>query len=138
MEKPLYQDGTYEIKLDAMHGYYHLFPVPSREALKEYYDKEFYSARYDKQHNASAKNVQEEQSEFRAMQYSDIVETLEKEAKGKKLIDIGCGYGDFLKFCNEREFDVFGLDPSSDAVAHANKIGVKAQHADIEDLTDTV
>lgn len=136
--KPLYRDNTYEIKLDERHGYYHLFPVPTRKELKEYYDKEFYSANYAKQINDSAKAVQEEESEFVTMQYEDVVEILEKEAPGKRIIDIGCGYGNFMKYCKAKGFDVFGLDPSSDAIRNARGMGMTVIEADIEDLKKSV
>ncbi|MEK7531880.1 MAG: class I SAM-dependent methyltransferase [Patescibacteria group bacterium] len=128
----------YKIIRDATHGYYRLSPVPTRDELKHYYDKEFYNTNYNKQINDSSKKVQEEESEFFALQHEDVVEILHKEAPGKRLIDIGCGYGTFLKFCQKRGFEVFGLDPSSDAVHSTQKMGIEAVEADIEDLKDIV
>ncbi len=137
-EQPLYKDDKYEIRLDPEHGYYHLYPVPSREALKEYYEKEFYSATYNKQINDSSKEVQEEQAEFFDLQHEDIMQVIEAEAPGKRLIDIGCGYGAFMRNSKERGYTVFGLDPSSDAVSHAKSLGLDVVQADMEDLKDSV
>lgn len=137
-EDEVYKDGKYEIKYDDKYGYRHLFPIPSRDELEQYYEKEFYGANYDKQVNDSSKKVQEEESEFIAMQYEDIIEIAKQVAPGNKIIDIGCGQGNFLKFCQDRGFEVFGLDPSPEAVKNALSLGVPAVKSDIKDLKNNV
>ncbi len=138
MDEIIYQGDKYQVKFDKEYGYCHLYPIPSRSELKEYYDKQFYSANYGKQINDSSKKVQEEESEFFLMQYEDILEIINKKAPGKKIIDIGCGYGNFLKFCQERGYEVFGLDPSPEAVDNAKEMGIEAIKADIEDIKNKV
>ena len=138
MDEIIYQDDKYQVKFDKEHGYCHLYPVPSRSELKEYYDKEFYSSNYSKQINDSSRKVQDEEADFFLMQYEDILETIGEEAPGKKIIDIGCGYGNFLKICQERGYEVFGLDPSPEAVNNTKKMGVEAIKADIEDIKEKV
>lgn len=136
--KIIYQDDKYQVKFDNKYGYYHLFPIPTPAELKRYYDEQFYSANYNKQINDSSKKVQDEEADFFLMQYEDILETMDKEAQGKKIIDIGCGHGNFLKFCKNSGYEVFGLDPSSEAVANTKKFGLEAIKVNIEDIKDKV
>lgn len=135
----MFKDDKYEIKLDEELGYCHLFPIPSKEELNNYYEKEFYSQNYSKQINDSAERVQEEEKAFFEMQYADILEIVEKESVGKKILDIGCGYGNFIKFCSEKGYDVGGIDPSSDAINQINeKFGFKVAKGDIEDFKEII
>lgn len=138
MNKILYRDKKYQIKLDKKYGYYHIFPVPDKKELDAYYKREFYGAKYDKQINDSAKKVQKKEKEFINAQYEDMLAIIEKEAPGKNIIDIGCGYGNFMKFCQKRGFKTFGIDPSEDAVNCAKASGLKAVKADIEDFKDLI
>ncbi len=133
-KETIYQDDKYQIRLDEKYGYYHLFPIPSKEELKKYYEKEFYSANYNKQINDSSMQVQEEEIEFLNIQHEDILEIIKKEAPGKKIIDIGCGYGNFLKFCQDKGFEVAGFDPAQDAVDYVRANGINAFRAEIEDF----
>lgn len=137
-EEVLYKDDKYEVKLDEKYGFYHIFPVPTKEELTEYYDNEFYNKDYNKQINDSSQEVQDEEMDFINMQYADIVEILEKESTGKKLIDIGCGFGNFLKYCQRRGFDCFGFDPAKNAVEIAQKEQINIIRADVEDFTDLI
>ena len=134
----VYQDNKYQIKIDKKYKYYHLFPLPSEKELKEYYKKEFYGNNYKQQINDSSKQVQKEELEFFNMQYEDILETIKKEAPGKKIIDIGCGYGNFLKFCQNQKFKVIGLDPVQDAVDYVKRRGINAFRAKIENFKDVI
>ena len=47
--------------------------------------------------------------------YTDIVNTLETAAPGRKLLEVGCGTGDFLAFAQEHGFSVVGTEPSDEA-----------------------
>jgi len=134
----LFDDGKYKIKLDKKHGYYRLDPVPSLKELRKYYNERFYSQAYSRQINDSSKKVHQEEDYFFQMQYDDLFEIIEKRVSGKKIIDIGCGYGDFLKYCQKKGYDGFGLDPAQDAVDSARKAGINVIKADIENLKDVI
>jgi len=139
MSNSLYKDDKYEIKLDEELGFFHLFPIPSKEELEKYYEKEFYSQNFSRQINDSSDQVQEEEREFIEMQYADIVEILDKESVGKRIFDIGCGYGNFLKFCSQKGYEVGGIDPSEDAVTQIkSKLGFNVVKTDIEDVKGIV
>lgn len=51
---------------------------------------------------------------------------------GGKLLDVGCGAGSFLILARASGWDVVGLDPDPEAVAQANKQGLKVFEGAIE------
>lgn len=56
---------------------------------------------------------------------------IEKFKKGGKLLDIGCGTGDFLSQMKDRDYDVCGIDVSLQACKIARKKGLKIYHNDL-------
>lgn len=138
MENNKFYNNKYQIKLDETRGFYHLFPIPEKEELDFYYDKEFYSSNYNKQINDSSEEVQKREQEFFNMQYEDILEIIKKESPGNKVIDIGCGCGNFLEFCRNNNFNAMGLDPSADAVNKALKRNLTVYKSDMENLKSAV
>lgn len=127
----------YHVRYDKKLGFRHLFPIPSKKELVEYYEKEFYSADYGRV-NDSSREIQKRDEDFYRLQYADILETIRQEAPGRKILDIGCGYGNFIKFCNERGFKASGFDPSGDAVRHAQDQKLDVFQGEIEDLYSLV
>jgi len=56
--------------------------------------------------------------------YKDFISyfsQIERYAKGKKLLDVGCGIGIFLKVARDRNWDCFGMDISPKAVEFAKR-----------------
>jgi len=139
-EKNNIKKAGYEIKLDEREGYCRLFPLPSEEELREFYRREFYKKNYDGQKNDSASEVREEEEKlFRDLRFEDIIETIEEEIKEKKIIDIGCGYGNFLSFCHERKYAVTGIEPGQQAVDYIRKrYSFKVIQSGIEDINEKV
>jgi 2-polyprenyl-3-methyl-5-hydroxy-6-metoxy-1,4-benzoquinol methylase len=54
--------------------------------------------------------------------------------KGKKLIDIGAGEGQFLEIARKYGADVFGVEPSASNCAGMKKKGIESFHGTIEDF----
>ncbi len=136
MNKKVYKQNGYQVKMDNELGYYHLFPLPSKNELKKYYEQEFYEKNYAGQKNDSYKEVkQEEEDEFIEIRCGDILEIINKEAKGKKIIDIGCGYGNFLGFCHKNGYEATGVEPGRQAVEYIkNKFNLSVYQTNIEDF----
>lgn len=47
-------------------------------------------------------------------------------AKGKTLLDIGCGVGHFINRAEEKGFDVYGIEPSKNLIALSKKLYKKS------------
>lgn len=49
-----------------------------------------------------------------------------------RILDIGCGFGDFLYYCQQRGAETLGVDFNARAVEMAQKMGVKVLHGALE------
>jgi len=67
--------------------------------------------------------VSEEMHEFRSRQFAGFVRNSSLEAK--KVIEIGCGRGEFLSIMQQSGVDAYGLEHSDQAVAHCRGMGLK-------------
>jgi SAM-dependent methyltransferase len=70
-----------------------------------------------------ASAVSEEMKEFRSRQFAGFVRRFSLEAK--KVIEIGCGRGEFLSIMQQSGVDAYGLEHSEQAVAHCHGMGLK-------------
>ncbi len=59
--------------------------------------------------------------EFRVPQYKRDLDLLREQAPGGRLLDIGCGMGEFLDVAARAGFRVFGLEPSRTAAEIARR-----------------
>jgi cyclopropane fatty-acyl-phospholipid synthase-like methyltransferase len=53
-----------------------------------------------------------------------LISIIQKYSQGKKLLDIGCDYGHFLDIARKSGFEVVGVEPSVQARAYCNQIGI--------------
>jgi SAM-dependent methyltransferase len=53
-----------------------------------------------------------------------------------KILDYGCGTGDFLKFLQDKKWNVFGVEPNELARDKANKLLEKTMYEAIEKVTE--
>lgn len=98
-------------------------PKPSLEKLPNYYKSEDYIS-----HTNSKRNV------FEKIYHRVREVSLKRKLKlingfctdEKKLLDIGCGTGAFLKIAQNNNWDVSGIEPDEKARAIANKITNKS------------
>jgi SAM-dependent methyltransferase len=104
-------------------GFRHVLPLPQPEALKEAYADAYY--RDEKPtYIARAK----EDAEWSKLAWNDRLtlfeELLQGEAKPLHVLDIGCGPGWFLSAARERGWQTRGIEPSKQAAAHAQSLGL--------------
>jgi cyclopropane-fatty-acyl-phospholipid synthase len=52
---------------------------------------------------------------------------------GHTVLDVGCGWGSFLRYANERGFDAQGLTLSRAQVAECRRLGYRAEYGDAAD-----
>jgi SAM-dependent methyltransferase len=77
-----------------------------------------------------ASAVSDEMKNFRKKQFGDFVEKYSLQSK--KIIEIGCGRGEFLSIMQELAGESFGLEYSEDSVAQCVKNGLKVSTGFVE------
>ena len=106
------------------------FPQPSLDKLPEYYKSEDYISHTDTKRNLFEKvyHVIRKIALKRKLKLINSFGTHEK-----RLLDIGCGTGDFLEVAHKNNWTVSGIEPNEDARIIANK-KVKNAVFEIEQL----
>jgi len=72
----------------------------------------------------------EEMKKFRERQFAGFIK--QHSLKGKKIIEIGCGRGEYLSILEKFGVDAYGLEYSEDAVRHCVENGIKAAKGFVE------
>lgn len=105
------------------YGFLETTPQPSIHKLPDYYKSEDYISHTDSKRNLfeHAYHLVRSFSLNRKLALIDAYALSEK-----KLLDIGCGTGDFLAAAKKRHWNGFGIEPNEEARAIANK---KTQHS---------
>ena len=93
------------------------FPMPSLSKLPEYYKSEDYISHTDTKRNLFEKAYHVVRS-ISLKRKLKLINSFASEEK--KLLDIGCGTGDFLQFVKQHDWKVSGVEPNEDARKIAN------------------
>lgn len=72
----------------------------------------------------------EEMKEFRIKQFGDFVQNY--SLKGKKVIEIGCGRGEYLSLMQQCGTEAYGLEDMEDSVMHCSRNGLRVSKGFIE------
>jgi len=116
-------------------GFLQVKPAPSQEEITKFYAEEFYSANY-KPFNNSALEVQEADKEFHDAHRADIASTIERllgrPLDGLSVLDIGCGWGQTLRYLAAKGARCAGFDPAPEAVAYVQSLGIACERAGME------
>jgi SAM-dependent methyltransferase len=101
-------------------GFKHVLPLPDPGSLEREYRENYYA---DEKPTFIA-HAGEDQAWFELAQ-NDRLEIFEKllPPSRRKILDIGCGPGFFLKTAIARGWDGHGIEPSRQAAAHARSLG---------------
>ncbi len=94
------------------------YPQPSEEKLGDYYESEDYISHTDAQRNLFEK-VYHFIKGIALKRKLKLINSFNSEEK--KLLDVGCGTGDFLKVAKDNNWTVSGIEPNENARAIANK-----------------
>lgn len=90
-------------------GVFRTSPIPSN--ISRYYESEEYIS-----HHQDSGSLKEKLYKFLQsfnLQYKKTI-LIDRLKKGSKVLDYGCGAGEFVKFI-ENDFQTFGFEPNSDA-----------------------
>jgi len=113
-------DGFRVIDCDVC-GFAHLDPIPADDQLRELYHtayyEEIYSGWYEKELGEQA---------YWQLEYADRLAAFDRlrATDRRRLLDIGCSFGFFLAYAQERGWEVLGIEPSAFAAARAEALGV--------------
>ncbi len=86
-------------------------PVPLEENLSKYYQSEDYISHTDSQ-TSFVDKIYQRVKRYMLWRKERLVSSF---CRRGKLLDIGCGTGDFLQQCNEKGWEVFGVEPEEKA-----------------------
>lgn len=97
-------------------------PRPTIESVSDYYESDEYLSHYRKK--GVIGNLYTLIKNYSIKKKYDLIR--KKKPEGR-LLDIGCGTGDFMKYGNKLKFETFGIEPSEHARSYAineNKLTV--------------
>jgi 2-polyprenyl-3-methyl-5-hydroxy-6-metoxy-1,4-benzoquinol methylase len=93
-------------------GFLHVYPVPDSDVLDAYYKKLYYQ---DGKEHGDMKDKNDDPDGYYRIKYFDKLKNLESllPAKApKSILDLGAGFGDYLEFMRQNDWQVQGLEPS--------------------------
>jgi len=114
-------------------GFKHLDPIPTKGEMNKYYSEKYYSEGKEKGRSAMRLLMEGEKREthlrwLNKTLYKDNLYFSELFTKTtpepKRILDVGCGTGDFLKYMAEAGWSTFGLEPSKMAFNKAKSLGL--------------
>jgi SAM-dependent methyltransferase len=103
-------------------GFRHVVPLPDPAELDGVYREEYYTL--EKPNFIAYAQEDQEWAELAQTDRLAIFERLLPRER-RRLLDIGCGPGWFLKTAKERGWQVRGIEPSRQAAAHARSLGIE-------------
>lgn len=116
-------------------GFLQVKPTPTQEEITRFYAEEFYSSKY-KAFNNSALEVQEADREFHDAHREDIASNiarlLGRPLSGLTILDIGCGWGQTMKYLASKGARCSGFDPAPEAVAYVQSVGLECVRAGMD------
>jgi len=113
-------------------GFKHIYPVPTPEELEE-----FYKNQYFEEVKPGWTEDQLDEKVFWDINFEDKLDTLSNLLNGidkKRILDIGCGNGLFLKFFQRHGWDTLGIEPSGTVAGYAREIGIQVIEDTIENI----
>ena len=108
----------FELIQNTEYGFLETSPQPCSDKLPDYYKSEDYISHTDSQRNLFEKVYHLVRS-ISLKKKLKLINSCTLESK--KLLDVGCGTGDFLKTALENDWTVSGIEPNEQAREIANK-----------------
>ena len=117
-------------------GYWHVYPIPTSEELNSYYEQKYYSDVAQNQ-NRTMTDKKDDPDNFYVLYYEDKLRHLRSilpEGMPDTVLDIGAGYGDFLKYMKQNGWKISGIEPSKEATDFSKDQGLGIHQAPFEEL----
>lgn len=103
----------FQLVFDDVLKMYKTEPQPSLDKLPSYYESEDYISHTDTQRNLFEKIYHWVRSYMLSKKM--IIVSQHTKSEGKKVLDIGCGTGDFLAMAQKYKWEVDGVEPDEQA-----------------------
>lgn len=119
-------------------GYWHTYPIPSKEELNRYYENKYYE-NFTENENRSMTDKKSDPDGFYTIQYEDRLRHINNIISNRlprTIIDIGAGYGDFLYFMKKNGWMVSGIEPSKEAYEFFKDEDLNIRLGSFEELLD--
>ena len=108
----------FELIENSEYGFLETTPQPPSEKLPEYYKSEDYISHTDSKRNLFEKTYHLVRN-ISLKKKLKLINSFSSESK--KLLDVGCGTGDFLQMAFQNNWTVLGIEPNEQARDIANK-----------------
>lgn len=109
---------TFELIKNSEFGFLETSPLPASDKLSNYYKSEDYISHTDSKRNLFEKAYHLVRS-ISLKKKLNLINSFSSE--NKKLLDVGCGTGDFLQTAQNNNWQVYGIEPNEKARTIANK-----------------
>ena len=133
----------YHIIQDPVYGFRRLEPIPDGKEVTRFYQSQYYNlirkggrAPELRRSIAGGQEADNERAWLSSTLYADILAVLEQKNKlnAKRLLDIGCGTGEFITFFKQHEWEVMGFELSSEAANIAKSKGLEVFSLSLEEF----
>ena len=123
---------TPKIIQDSKSGYRRLEPVPEQEEIKQFYESQYYDlirkggrAPELRRLMNGGDEAEQEKTWLRSTLYSDICYVLNHYAPNRRVLDVGCGTGLFIKMVAGNVRYVVGVDSSKEMIKKTNSLKIE-------------
>ena len=91
-------------------------PRPGKDEISAYYESEDYLSHHTEKNDPETRVYKW----IRKINIRSKYKIIHRYSSGKKLLDIGCGTGEFLAYCRQKGMEITGIEPGKKAQEYAS------------------